>query len=149
MAKSMIAGLFGLAALILLFFKLPGVGIYMGFLTCQACTTKTLWVSLIGAAYFSALIATIFVFPKLPKCPWRYAGMVWALALPIFLYYLEPSWCTICFFAHLCHLGLWIFWKPRKESLSLPFGVKIILVCISVSAVTGLYAALNLTFLAT
>ncbi|WP_420421005.1 hypothetical protein [Simkania sp.] len=147
MAKSMIAALFGLAALVLIFFKLPGVAVCIGLLTCEVCASATPWIPLLGAAYFSTLIAVIFLFPNFPKCPWRYVGIVWALALPVLLYSLEPRWCTICFFAHLCHLGLWTFWRRREKSVPLPLRIKILLIVVSASAMTALYAALNLTLL--
>jgi hypothetical protein len=148
MAKIMIGAFFGFAALVLIFFKLPGVAVYVGLLTCEVCASQTPWIPLFGAAYFSTLIAIIFLFPNFPKCPWRYVGIVWALALPVLLYYLYPQWCTICFFAHLCHLGLWIFWRQRTESLILPLKIRLIIVFITALATTAFFASLNLIFLA-
>jgi len=147
MVKGMVSVGFGIVALILLFFKLPAIASCVGLLNCDICTTKTPLVPLLGAAYFSAFVTIIICFPSLPMRILKYCGMIWAIALAIFLFYLKPSWCFICLAAHLCHLAMWIFWKPRQEVPNIPVSIRLALVLIAAIAMTALFSALNFTFL--
>jgi len=141
------APLFGLVALILLFFKLPGVPELFGILNCKSCSTTTPYLPMVTAAYFSAFVTCILCFPSLPARPLKYAGIVWALGLAICLTYLSPTWCWICLGAHTCHVAMWIFWRPVRVRTEHSVGLKLSLIFTSALAVMALFSTLNVTFL--
>jgi len=147
MAKGMVSIGFGIVALILLIFKLPGIENSIGMLSCTVCTAKTPFIALLGAAYFSAFITTILCFPKLPKSLLKNCGIIWTVLLAIFLFYLKPRWCFICLAAHLCHLTMWIFWTPRQKVTNTSVGIRIALVFIVAISMTVFFSALNFIFL--
>ncbi len=99
---------FGMLALTILFFKLPGI-------SCQTCNTVDPYLPMLAISYFAAFLACILCFPSLPSPHFKYTGMIWSIGLAISLTYLNPIWCLICLIAHACHIGMWIFWKPRAS----------------------------------
>lgn len=142
-----ISTIFGLIALILLFFKLPGVSACFEPFVCNRCMLTPPYIAVIGAGYFAALTAAIISFPTLPSGSLRLGGLVWAVGLSITLTWIAPTWCLFCLLAHGCHILMWLFWKTRKEKPEKNVGKKITLICLIALAAMGLYYGLNHVFI--
>lgn len=139
--------LLGIVALILLFFKLPGVPELFGIVNCTSCSTSTPYVPMLAAGYFAAFLTCRLCFPSLPKPPLKIGGLVWSLGLATVLTYLSASWCWICLIAHTCHILMWLFWKPTQEKSETLVGMKISIISTTSVAMMALYSTLNFTFL--
>ena len=140
--------LFGLIALIALFFKLPAVANFFDLIACSSCAAKTPFIVLIGAAYFSAFISVTLCFRFWPRPIFRYGGFIWALSLSIVLIYLSHNVCYLCLTAHISHLCMWIFWKPKQKKSEELIGLKLSVGFACALAGVAFFSTMNFNFLA-
>lgn len=98
---------FGAAILILLIAKLPGVTALFTPFDCTRCTIGSPIITWIGGGYFSGLLAFMYLAPQFFSRPIASIGMVYAIVIGTLLLWLSPTFCYICFFAHLLHVSMW------------------------------------------
>lgn len=137
--------LFGLIGLAALFFKLPEAP---SLFTCKACAAPDPYLPVLGAAYFTLLIALSFLLPSFPSPRLARGGLVWAVLLAGAMIWIQ--WCPLCLIGHICHIAIWTIWvfqtaAPASEDR---FRERIFLIWVAPIAVAALFSALNLTFLA-
>lgn len=53
----------------------------------------------------------------------------------------------ICLIAHVCHIGMWIFWKPQSSRHEEMVGLKVSMALTTSVAMAALFSTLNFTFL--
>ncbi len=141
--------LFGAIALIALFFLLPeapGPG-------CASCASNSPYLPLVGAGYFSLLIACSLLFPSFPTRTFARGGLTWSIVLAAALTYLHlPLWCPLCLIAHVCHILIWTVWvvAPSEISENKSWGLKerICLAAFAPISVVALFSCMNLTLMA-
>jgi len=137
----------GILALLAMFLKLPEVPIFK----CKMCLANDPYMPLMGAAYFSALVAAALLFPNFPSPAVARGGLIWALLLSLTLTYMYlPSWCIPCLLAHVCHVLIWTIWltvPAQESSRSSPFKERLCFMLLVPICVVTLFSCLNLTFL--
>ncbi len=106
-SSSLFPALLVLATLGLLLFKLPGVTALFTPFDCTRCTVGAPLITWVGAGYFAALLALLWLCPSFPSRAVASCGMLFAIALGFLLLWLSPAFCWICFFAHLFHVLFW------------------------------------------
>jgi hypothetical protein len=139
----------GLIALVALFLKLPEISRIMLQPYCTLCAENTLYIVLIGAGYFSLLIALSLVFPEFPGPYLARGGLIGALLLGLTLAYLKmPNFCLLCAIGHACNIAIWSIWCFRwkgQNSLLLHDGFRLYLVFLAPLSIIALFNSLNLT----
>ncbi len=138
---------FGILALIALFLKMPGT------VSCRICSSSDPYLPLLGAGYFSLLIAASLLFPTFPGTKLARAGLTWAVLLALILIYIDfPEWCVLCIACHVCHILNWTIWliapplksSPPRTSLK----ERLYLMLLAPISIVALFSGLNLTFMA-
>ncbi len=148
-------------ALTALFFRLPETPDLFGLLGCKKCISSDPYLPLLGAGYFSALIAISLLFPSFPSSLIARAGLTWAILLTFALTYMHfPAWCPICLIGHSCNILIWMIWvlaakieseQPNSPPSSLsgsPIKVRVCVTLFAPIAVVALFSCINLTFMA-
>lgn len=98
-------------AFIALIFKLPGVLESY----CPTCTETSPWIPLVGGAYF-AWLAAFFLLGACRLTPlMARTGVVWSLALFLFLTLKSSTFCLPCLIAHGCHITSWLLATRENE----------------------------------
>ena len=115
--------IFGALILILLIAKLPGVTALFTPFDCSRCTIGAPLITWLGGGYFAGLLTFIYLVPQFFSRPVASIGIICAIVMGTLLLWLSPTFCYICFFAHLLHVGIWgyflvypqagIAWSPR------------------------------------
>jgi thiol-disulfide isomerase/thioredoxin len=143
----------GILALIALFLKLPETPHFFGYLGCKTCSSSDPYLPLIGAGYFSILVAVSLIFPNFPGPLIARGGLLWAVLLAAAMTYVNlPGWCTDCLIGHLCNILIWTIWVvvppiPNK-AIHTTVRERLCLVMFAPIAVVALFSCLNLTFMA-
>lgn len=141
----------GILALAALFFKLPEATKHFGFFSCKTCLPGDPYLPLIGAGYFSVLVAISLLFPAFPRKRMARGGLIWAVLLAFAMtYQLWPSVCPLCLFTHACHIAIWSIWAsvPAIIEQSRNIRLQLCLTVFAPIAVVALFSSLNLTFMA-
>jgi thiol-disulfide isomerase/thioredoxin len=143
--------LLGILALLILFFKMPEAPDILGIFKCKTCGSNPPYLPLLGASYFSILMAVALLFPSFPH-PWiARGGVVWAILLALALTYIDfPRWCIPCLLCHACNILIWILWMiPAEEANAKSSSIqeRLFLVLFAPITVVALFSSLNLTFL--
>jgi peroxiredoxin len=144
--------IFGLFALIALFFKLPETPNLFGILGCKTCSVSDPYLTLIGAGYFAALVAVSLLFPSFPGLRTARGGLTWAVLLALSLTYLNlPSLCPECLIGHACNILIWTIWvivPAKKKIVATTFRERLCVTLFAPISVVALFSCLNLTFMA-
>lgn len=141
-----VLGFLALVALFLMLPEAPSIG-------CKSCSAKDPYLPLIGAGYFSGLIALSLLFPTFPGGFVARAGLTWAVLLAVVLTYIHlPSWCVLCLIGHACNILIWVIWMrvPAVKN-SQPTSIRKERLCLILFipfTVVALFSCLNLTFMA-
>lgn len=98
---------FGAVILLLLLAKLPGVAALFTPFDCSRCTIGAPLITWLGAGYFAGLLALIYLAPQFFSRPIASIGILWAILMGTLLLWFSPTFCYICFFSHLLHVGIW------------------------------------------
>lgn len=139
-------GFFALIALFLMLPEAPSIG-------CKACSLKDPYIPLMGAGYFSGLIALSFLFPSFPGVYVARGGLVWSVLLTLVLTYINlPSWCVLCLIGHACNILIWTIWVmvPAAKNVQ-PVAIRKERLCLLLFVpftVVALFSCMNLTFMA-
>lgn len=142
---------FGVLALVALFFKLPETPSLLGIFECKACVSDHPYWALLGAGYFAMIIALALLFPALPTPPWARVGFIWAVLFAAALTYSNlPNWCVACVFAHGCNILIWLIWMliPGHKGSVANRRERLFSVLLAPIAVVALFSGINLTFMA-
>jgi thioredoxin-related protein len=107
---------------------------------------------LIGAGYFSFLIALGLLFPSFPNQHVAYGGLIGSILLAIILMYSNlPGLCVFCLIAHVCHVLIWLVWvffPPVTEGMgTMLLSQKWCVLWVAPCSVVALFASVNLTFM--
>lgn len=140
-----VLGAIALIALFLMLPEAPGIG-------CTACSSNDPYIPLIGAGYFSLLIAFSLLFPSYPKRVFARCGLLWSIFLAVAMTYIHmPSWCPLCLLGHVCNILIWAIWtwgqSAKIETSSASLSERVCLACFVPVAVVALFGTLNLTFM--
>lgn len=121
---------FGIAILLLLFAKLPGVTALFTPFDCSRCTIGAPLITWLGAGYFAGLLTLIYLAPQFFSRAVASLGILWAIVMGTLLLWLSPAFCYICFFSHLLHVGIWgyfLVYPQHGAPFSAPFFRRLIL----------------------
>jgi thiol-disulfide isomerase/thioredoxin len=146
--------IFGILALVALFFKLPEIPSVFDLLSCKTCASTDPYLPLMGAAYFSILIAASLLFPGFPGPQVARGGLTWAVLLALTLTYLDlPRGCIPCLIGHVCNILIWTIWvivpsRRTNQSGDSRFKERFCLMLFMPISVVALFSCLNLTFMA-
>lgn len=143
----------GLLALVSLFLKLPEIPQLLSFFECKTCSTHDPYIPLMGAGYFSFLIALSLLFPGFPSRSIALGGVIWAVLLALTMTYITlPGVCVLCLVAHFCNIIIWSIWfiaaPSTSDEVAQTVQTRIYLAAIAPIAVVALFSCLNLTFMA-
>lgn len=143
--------IFALLALIALFLKMPAAPDLFGIFKCSTCISNDPYLPLIGAGYFSILLAISLLFPSFPKPLLAKGGVIWAILLACTLTYIElPGWCIACLIGHTCNILIWVIWwktpKPAEPPRS-SFNERLFLTLMAPAMIIAFFSSLNLTLL--
>src|SRR5277367_351615 len=142
----------GLLALVALFLKMPATPDFFSMFHCKTCGTSDPYLPLLGAGYFSVLIAISLLFPSFPGPKVSRGGLTWATLLAVALTYIDmPGWCADCLIGHACNILIWLIWvfispgehKPSAATVK----ERLCLTMFSAISVVALFCCLNLTFM--
>lgn len=141
-----------LIALAALFLKLPETPNIFNLFECKACVSNNPYVPLIGAGYFSTLIALSLFFPAFPNRQIARGGLTWAVLLAIALTWVDfPSWCGLCLVGHACNILIWTIWLTAPSEAEAwnasPMTERLCLTLFAPVSMVALFACLNLTFM--
>jgi thiol-disulfide isomerase/thioredoxin len=145
--------IFGILALLALFLKLPETPNLFDVMGCKACSSADPFLPLIGASYFTALIAASLLFPSFPGRLVARGGLTWAVLLALTLSIIDlPGWCAVCLIGHACNISIWAIWvivpplrsQPRTSTLK----ERLCLMLFAPISVVAMFSSLNLTFMA-
>lgn len=142
-----VAVLLTLFALGALFLKLPEVASLLSASFCRSCSSDHPYFVFIGAGYFAALFSVILSFQSFPKKQTAKIGLSFAVALSILLTWMRSDICTICLFAHACHIGLWaalIKAQPMEQKEPL-ISLKLSCAFASMVSTVALFCTFNMT----
>lgn len=143
--------LFGLIALGALFFKLPEAPQIFADASCKTCRAESPYLPLMGAAYFSFLIALVSLFPRFPGKVLARIGFVWAFFLGVGMtFLLLPELCTLCLIAHGCNLGIWgvLVLSPESEGkAALALSERLCFAAFGTVSILALFGSMNITLL--
>lgn len=142
----------GILNLILLFFQMPEAPNLFGLLGCKTCASSDPFLLLMGAGYFTTLIAISLLFPNFPNRQIACGGLIWALLLASGLTYIHlPNLCPACLIGHFFNLLIWTIWivvpSPKSELFSSFFKERIFFLLLTPMIVVTLFSCLNITFL--
>lgn len=141
-----------LFALTALFLKLPEIPDFFGFFTCKACSSSDPYLALMGAGYFSALLAVSLLFPAFPLTQVARGGLLWAVLLFATLSYIDlPNLCVACMIAHACNICIWAIWlmtPPSQQELASNLKERLFMALLMPISIVALFSCLNLTFMA-
>lgn len=144
----------GILALVALFLKLPGTPNLFSYLGCKTCSSSDPYLPLIGAGYFSTLVAVSLLFSNFPGPLIARGGLIWAVLLAMAMTYINlPGWCTDCLIGHLCNILIWTIWvavppPSSYKSSSVTIRERLYLMLFAPISVVALFGCLNLTFMA-
>lgn len=139
-----VLGAFALIALFLMLPEAPSIG-------CKACSSGNPYTPLIGAGYFSTLIALSLLFPSFPSLYVARGGLTWAVLLALVLTYIHlPGWCALCLVGHACNILMWTIWAmvPAVKSEGGGRRERLYMMLFAPVSVVALFSCLNLTFMA-
>lgn len=143
----------GILALITMFLKLPETQNVFGNLGCKTCSSGDPYLPLIGAAYFSVIIAVFLLFPTFPSLLIARGGLIWSVLLCLALTYVKlPAWCIDCLIGHACNIMIWTIWATvppnTDEKPGATIKERLCMILFAPISVVALLSCLNLTFMA-
>ena len=151
--KNLFAAFFSLFSLIVVFFKLPGVGDFFGIKSCASCGNDLPYITMLAASYFAFFTVILLSFNDFPGKIGARAGLVWAVGLCASLTYLSTGLCAICLIAHASHITAWSILVTKQEHfgrnrhvLRQFLGLKLSCALTAAISVMALYSTLNFTF---
>lgn len=144
--------LLGIFALIALFFKMPEAPLVFGAFTCKTCLASEPYLPLIGAGYFTVLVALSMLFPTFPGPVIARGGLLWAWLLAITLTYMEwPGLCAVCLIGHFCNILIWTIWRVSPQTAdelrASPVVERLFFTLLAPVSIVALFSCLNLTFM--
>ena len=131
---------FGAVILLLLLLKLQGVSALFTPYECARCTLGAPYITWLGAGYFAGLLTLIYLAPQFFSRTIASFGILGAILMGTLLLWFSPSFCNICFFAHLLHVCIWgyfLIYPQHGVAFRAPF-IRQLIVAVQVGLIATL-----------